>query len=77
METVKIDRFEKVQYPDGSSKGIIDLTDRDNLHPHGRVLLSIETPSEELNEIICDVLFKEINTNADWLKLLDTSRRSK
>jgi len=73
METVKMDRFAKQEQTDynGHACSITDLQDRTSFNPYGKALVTISTRNSELNEIICDLLFRELNTNKEWLELLN------
>lgn len=73
METVKMDRFAKHIQTDhnGHACSITDLQDRTGFNPYGKVLVTISTRNSELNEIILDLLFRELNTNKEWLELLN------
>ena len=79
METVKMDRFKKSKQktPDTVNFGISDLLNSNSYNPYGKTLVTISTPNDKLNELICDLLFKEFNTNKEWLELLDKPTNKK
>lgn len=72
METMKIDRLKIVPSYRNEGLSIIDIDGTYNRSfPEWTTLITVSTGNSELDEKIINSIFKSLNTNEEYIKLLN------
>lgn len=72
METMKIDRLKIVPNYRNEGLSIIDIDGTYNRSfPEWTTLITVSTGNSELDEKIINSIFKSLNTNEEYIKLLN------
>ena len=73
METVKMERFKIVPSYRKDGLSLIDIEGTYNrTFPEWKTIVTVSTGNKYLDQKIMDSIFEDINTNEEYLKLLNT-----
>lgn len=73
METVKMERFKIISNRRGDGLSLVDVEATYNSRfPEWKTIVSVSTGNKYLDQKIMDSIFEDINTNPEYLKLLNT-----
>lgn len=73
METVKMERFKIVSNYRKDGLSLIDIEGTYNqTFPEWKTIVTVSTGNKYLDQKIMDSIFEDINTNEEYLKLLNT-----
>ncbi|MBQ6098998.1 MAG: hypothetical protein IJI80_04420 [Methanobrevibacter sp.] len=73
METVKMERFKIVPTHRREGLSLIDIEGTYNqTFPEWKTIVTVSTGNKYLDQKIMDSIFEDINTNPEYLKLLNT-----
>ena len=72
METVKIERFKIVPSYRKDGLSLIDVEATYNWGPDWKIIATVSTGNKYLDQKIMESIFEDINTNEEYLKLLNT-----
>lgn len=73
METIQMDRFKIVPNYRKDGLSLIDIEGTYNLtFPEWKTIVTVSTGNKYLDQKIMDSIFEDINTNEEYLKLLNT-----
>lgn len=73
METVKMERFKIVPNYRKDGLSLIDIEGTYNrTFPEWKTIVTVSTGNKYLDQKIMDSIFEDINTNEEYLKLLNT-----
>ena len=72
METIQMDRFKIVPNYRKDGLSLIDIEGTYNrTFPEWKIIVTVSTGNNYLDQKIMESIFEEINTNDDYLKLLN------
>ena len=72
METVKMERFKIVPSYRKDGLSLIDIEGTYNrTYPEWKTIVTVSTGNKYLDQKIMDSIFEDINTNPEYLKLLN------
>lgn len=73
METIQMDRFKIVPNYRKDGLSLIDIEGTYNrTFPEWKTIVTVSTGNKYLDQKIMDSIFEDINTNEEYLKLLNT-----